>query len=465
MFLGPWNTNQRVTRRKRLVRSCDTCHARKVQSDVMQQSQSATGVPIRICHAPFCEIVLPLIVNAQPTQSDSNSSSATSICKNTGESTQRVQEVPAAQDQTIDIWAPAFARNLQFASRHLGNICTFDGAHVLSTGSQEWMKSCTGSELHLDRYSTAEAPWWQHKPPTGLDLPELSFLYEEVRRYQSSVFGQFFPIIDTSLFESTVRAAYYQEFSTASPSPNSARACIFAFLALASTVNHGPRQFQLKSSVEYACEAHCLLPEVYKEQVTIDGLQTLLLLCLCPQGLAGDFFTIDQLLSAISRFLYHLKGNLSPLTVWGNPSARNCHVRHLFWIAYICDKGFSMVTGLAPVLEDSQCDLTRAGITSELDRLDGQLHIFGDPYPGSYVDIYARLALVQSQIQHNLYTPSASRKSEADLLRTIRDLDHSLEEWKDSIPLENRPSLASNSRQDFDMRPSIFHLQYHHCRR
>ncbi|RAK95014.1 uncharacterized protein BO80DRAFT_369880 [Aspergillus ibericus CBS 121593] len=458
MFLSPWNANgpkqRRTSRRRRLGHSCDVCHARKIHCDAakpkcnwcshqnlpctFRRHRSASLKSTRYVRMLDCTETPPFSRGWFP------------------------------QDRAVETWAPTFARNLQSAGRHLGNICTFSGMHVLSTSSQEWMKACTGEELHLDRYHSAQVSWWQHSPPTestpqgllssGLDLPEPAFLYEELKHYQSSTFGLFFPILDPSLFESTVRAACYNETSAASPGLSSAKACVYAFLALAPTVVHGSRLHRLKSSLEYACEAYRLLPEISKEPVSLDGLQTLLLL-----GLAGDFFTIDHLLSTASRFIYHLKANLSPRTVWENPTSLEYHARHLFWIAYICDKGFSLVTGLAPVLEDAQCDLTLAAIPSELDRPKGRLHLYGDPYPGSYVDMYARLALIQSRIYRDLYTPSALRKPDADLLRTIRDLDHAIEEWRESIPSGNQPSLITSAPRDSDMRYSIFHLQYHHC--
>ncbi|KAJ5634262.1 hypothetical protein N7528_002104 [Penicillium herquei] len=176
---------------------------------------------------------------------------------------------------------------------------------------------------------------------------------------------------------------------------------------------------------------------------------------------------MDYLLSTAARFIYHLKGNLRPDTVWEIPSMLNYHVRYLFWITYICDKGFCLVTGLAPVLDDLQCHLDFVALPPDrIIQTDTGPHIFGDPVPGSYVHTYVHLAVIQSRILRNLYSPGVIRQSHADLLRSIRDLDHSLEQWKNSIPLVNRPSflqLPGSSSQKTDMTSSIFHLQYHHC--
>lgn len=188
--------------------------------------------------------------------------------------------------------------------------------------------------------------------------------------------------------------------------------------------------------------------------------------CLCSQGLGADYFAIDQLLSASSRCIYHLRSNLATHVAWESPSALHYHARKLFWIVYVCDKGFSLVTGLAPRLQDTLCDLGLAPVSEHLEQPDGSLHIDGNPYPGSYLFIYAHLAQIQSSIYHELYAPGVMQRSDADIIRNIRYLDHALEQWKDSIPVEIRPTFVPVSglmRQVLDIRFSIFHLQYHHC--
>lgn len=321
-------------------------------------------------------------------------------------------------------------------------------------------------------------------------MPELSVLRDEIERYQSSRFALFFPILDSSLIEDTINAAYYQKVSTASPAIASAKACIFAFHALAIIVLDGLEHLPFHASLQYAREAHRHFPDIFSEAATLDGLQAILLLVcqgfppfigffassfvlillfqiLCSQGLAADFQSINHLLAAASRWIYDMKGNYSPRMACDNPSPIECHTRHLFWIAFVCDKGFTLVTGLPPMLEDSQCDLTFAMLPPELlDQLSKKPHIYGDPYPGSYLHTSVRLAFIQSKIHRDLYSPRALRQSNTDLLRVIRDVDHSLEEWRNSIPVVDRPSLVaytSNIVQHVDLRASIFHIQYHHC--
>ncbi|KAL4745497.1 hypothetical protein BDW72DRAFT_53516 [Aspergillus terricola var. indicus] len=136
---------------------------------------------------------------------------------------------------------------------------------------------------------------------------------------------------------------------------------------------------------------------------------------------------VDQLLSAAARYACYLKGHLSPYAVWEEPCEANGHTRTLFWIVYVCGKGLSMVTGLPSRLDDAQRDLG-----------PGHFH-HGDPYPRSDLHAYVHLAFLQSRIQRELYSPHALEKGEADLIRTIRDLDLELDGWRQHSSARTSP--------------------------
>lgn len=159
-------------------------------------------------------------------------------------------------------------------------------------------------------------------------------------------------------------------------------------------------------------------------------------------------------MSTASRFIFYLKGNLC-LDDSGDSSTIHRHARRLFWITYVCDKGFTLVTGLAPRIDEANCDLN----LEESDDGHGS-------YSESYLRQYVLLAFLQSRIYRYLYSPSASKQSDAQLLQHIRDLDISLEEWRNALPTDSRPSLSlarkNGCSRHVDIRASIFHLQYHH---
>ncbi|KAH2210078.1 hypothetical protein KXW59_005709 [Aspergillus fumigatus] len=69
-----------------------------------------------------------------------------------------------------------------------------------------------------------------------------------------------------------------------------------------------------------------------------------------------------------------------------------------------------------------------------------------------------RLSLVQSKVYHGLYSFSAQRQSDADLLATIRSLDIALEEWRSSVPTSwGLPTPHENRMAGF-----LFEMQYHY---
>ncbi|RAK80278.1 uncharacterized protein BO72DRAFT_445610 [Aspergillus fijiensis CBS 313.89] len=437
-FLFEGQPGRPPKRRGRIAHSCDACFTRKIKCNAA---------------SPRCDWCSHQNL---PCTFDRNKQ------KNLTNPPERKIHPSPSPAQPYQPYAPTFTQDLHFAGRHLGNICTFDGVPFFSASGREWIAACTGDQFRFHQPATESTLAQQPPTPVAsaaeLPLPDLQFLCSELRHYQASAFALFFPVIDACLFESTIKAAYSREYSAASPGVNSARACIFAFLALTSLTVHGPKGYPLRYSDQYFEAAQRLLPAVLGEPVSVDGLQTVLLLCLCCQGLAGNLYLVDHFLSTAARFIYYLKGNTSPHTATAPASPIDHHIRELFWVIYVCDKGLTMVTGLPPRLEDSHCDLTLSPNTQPP-------QICGDPCPGSYLHTYARLAVLQSRIYRDLYSPSALGQSDADLLRTIRDCDHALEAWKATLPPVNQPSLAAGRRTPphRDMRFSIFHVQYHHC--
>ena len=137
------------------------------------------------------------------------------------------------------------------------------------------------------------------------------------------------------------------------------------------------------------------------------------------------------------------------------------HLRTIFWVAYLCDKALTLGTDHAPMLPDSNCDLN---LPTESMRSAEECPVFGEPYPGTFLHSSIRLAFIHSRIYQGLYSPNALRQSNADLLRTIRDLDRDIDKWRESVPSNLRPSMAPGNQAPelVDMRTSVWQLNYHH---
>lgn len=182
-----------------------------------------------------------------------------------------------------------------------------------------------------------------------------------------------------------------------------------------------------------------------------------------------------MLLSAVVRFLFMLGAHLYPGEEMDSlpPEAlslekRNTlHLRDDFWICYILDKEITFRTGRPPIVSDNSCDLTfpkyywkQSDVTFKgFRRLPSDL----------------RVSTIKSKAYEKLYSPQALRKTDAEILKDIRELDEMLENWRLSVPLERRPTLSvtqlpSKSNEiegdgclDFDISTFLLKLEYHHC--
>lgn len=152
-----------------------------------------------------------------------------------------------------------------------------------------------------------------------------------------------------------------------------------------------------------------------------------------------------------------------------NPSYRERYLlRNIFWLVYIVDKELSLRTGQPPCLQDEHCDMSFPPTYAR--RIFSQLMGFGPktdfetihPFPGS-----PWLSIIKSKAYSALYSARALRKTDAEILRDIRELDDDLECWRLSVPISHRPTVAFTRETlptDVLAMPStMLHLDYNHC--
>ncbi|PIG81644.1 hypothetical protein AARAC_002155 [Aspergillus arachidicola] len=350
-------------------------------------------------------------------------------------------------DMIVDFgWNPEATRtetpdfNLRFPGLALRSICVFNGLPFLSSGGRQWIKAQTGEDVDLNQY----------QPPK-----RISSLHPTTTRAYTCRAKVFF------FNASKIREAY-REQSSSTCSNDSAKACIFAFMAVTSMLFNSTDNHGNLDSDYYAYAAYDLVPGFFRDSVTIEGLQALLMLCLYSQSVLGDQLGVELLFSTATRFVFHLGGHIFPKAVDVDEVSRGSldlrlHIRNLFWLCYIFNQEYSLRTGLPPSLDDAHCDLTLC----ETATTDAQNIGLSGCSP-LFIPV-ARMAIIQSQIYRRLYSAVAQNKTDAELLSTIRDLDQLLEDWKLSIPMDLRPSLTHRPTGGEDIPSSIFQLQYHYC--
>ncbi|KAE8140011.1 hypothetical protein BDV38DRAFT_290772 [Aspergillus pseudotamarii] len=352
--------------------------------------------------------------------------------------------------------------NLHFPGLALRNICVFNGLPFFSSGGRQWIKAQTGEDVNLNQYQPLRRISSLRPTATRtIHLPSERLLLKRFEEYKSSVFSQIFPFINPHFFEDTVRAAY-REQSPLNYSNDSAKACIFAFMAVTAMFFNSAENHETDDSDYYAYAAYDLIPGFFRDSITVEGLQALLMLCLYSQSVLGDQLGVELLFATATRFVFHFGGHIFPKTVdVGEVGRRSLdlrlHIRNLFWLCYIFNQEYSLRTGLPPSLDDAHCDLTLCETATTHAQNIGVLGCSPLFIP------FARMATIQSQIYRRLYSVVARNKTDAELLSTIRDLDQLLEDWKLSIPMNVRPSLTHRPTGGEDMPSSIFQLQYHYC--
>ncbi|KAJ9630307.1 hypothetical protein H2204_008525 [Knufia peltigerae] len=370
------------------------------------------------------------------------------------------------------------------AGYRLGDIGLFHGIPFLSGDGQQWIGIRSDDETSAD---CEASPLWhnQRQPwstfpsfinPSRWDvtaLLPLASVEKFLANYLKSPFSEAFPIADRVLFSKVIERAYTQQDS--SRDSCTTNACIFAFLAFAS-LNAYPADTSLPPLDEEQCitAAQLLVPDLLDARPSTEIVDALLMFAVYQFG-CGNVHVVDILLSAIVRFLFMLGAHLYPGEEMESLSTealtlemRNIlHLRDDFWICYVLDKEITFRTGRPPIINDNSCDLTFPKYYWK--QSDANFKGFRR-LPGDL-----RLSTIKSKAYEKLYSPSALRKVDAEILKDIRELDEMLENWRQSLPLDRRPALSvtqlpnkSNEIEreaslDFDISVFLVKLEYHHC--
>lgn len=168
----------------------------------------------------------------------------------------------------------------------------------------------------------------------------------------------------------------------------------------------------------------------------------------------GQFNGAEALHSTACRMVCELDGHLQhPMNSENSHlGRRRDHIRKLFWLCYISDKDLALLSGLPPILADEYCDigvfnkeclnhdvfLQSSDDTTDADNIGtiawnrAIAFLPGDPH----------LGVLKERIFRLLYSPSALKIIDSELLTRIRQLDDELESWRLSVPPALRPKLS-----------------------
>lgn len=170
-----------------------------------------------------------------------------------------------------------------------------------------------------------------------------------------------------------------------------------------------------------------------------------------------------MLCSIAVRIIFQFGGNVNlPATADSEPlgslmlSRARVHVRDLFWICYVVDKNLCLRTGRPPLIDDDDCDLSLppSYLQEEPNTETPRPHFPND----------LRLSIIVSKVYRELYSRRALKKSDIEILKTIRELDGSLDRWKLSLPTQQRLTIFdSPDLQKINTRYLMLRLEYYQC--
>ncbi|EFY91883.1 C6 transcription factor, putative [Metarhizium acridum CQMa 102] len=344
--------------------------------------------------------------------------------------------------------------NIYFGGQNFGAVCPRSGIPHLTPHCEQWIRERSGQEPRFRHLYSGGAPRSHFSEsdlvPTFVSvqaqvkqpgLPEKWILHSLVSAFTNSDFSLVFPLINPVLFEETARLAYSPDEMEPLLERITAKACVLAFVSLASS--HCPNANGASHVDIDSCarDAQILLSDIIEDS-SITTLQTILMLLL-HETLCGRLQASSMYHALACRTVFTLGGHTVMVST---PTDRNLtvqehedrHLRRLFWLCYVLDKEISLRNGQPPAIPDQFCDLTLPEGYAQSRFLPTEQGQIQNPWlPGDL-----RLSILKSKAVQLLYSHASLRKSDAELLKTIRELDEELETWRTSIPEAFSPNLS-----------------------
>ncbi|KAB8262700.1 hypothetical protein BDV32DRAFT_147248 [Aspergillus pseudonomiae] len=352
---------------------------------------------------------------------------------------------------------------------------------------QRWIQSHRGTSGILQTLLSFGLPWASFPNQStsegaglksdgnSVELPDRFISEACIAFCKCGKIGLIYPIADMSLLEDSVKTAYSPPNEKSPQALSIAKALVLSFVAFCSVADRREHILYPVNGERCAFEAESLLSTVHDLGHSIGKLQALLLLVLFHFS-HGRLELARELMSTVAR----LANDLSPVMGFSestsSPEGKVAPVctgyeestfRTLYWNSFMLDKELSFRTG-TPVLM-----LAESLIPASLDAAESPIEYLSKLFPTSdpqnhrteFSMSHLKLSLVMSGVYSELYEPHSLKKSDTEILRTIRALDDELEKWRLSIPRACRPTLHISdlpTQSTTDVELLLINLKYHH---
>ncbi|GAM84826.1 hypothetical protein ANO11243_028270 [Dothideomycetidae sp. 11243] len=375
---------------------------------------------------------------------------------------QSKEDVEALADQMCSL-----VTNTQGESRYFGSSSGFS---IFSPKGIEWIKEKTGESNIQEMLQNAAAndqQWYSWKPEVFGDifarrtfqpLPPKEVTLSLLEDYFDN-FNVMFPLFHRPTFMHLVEKHYSLE-----PYQGSGWwACLNISLAIAHrmrVMSNVVPQDEDQLAWMYLKNAMAVQSELTLRNNDLLSVQALLGMTLFMQGTPNPQPSFAYLAAAIR--LSHSIGLHKRGSDFNLNAVENEQRKRVFWIAYMLDKDMCLRSGRPPCQDDDDMNVE---LPSE-DPPDNIGNVPASTESGKYnlFRLMAEFALIQSKVYKQLYCVKASRQTDGELLNTIGQLDHELETWKDSIPIEYRPEHEINAQHaPLVLHVVCLHFGYYNC--
>ncbi|KAK4229799.1 hypothetical protein QBC38DRAFT_358387 [Podospora fimiseda] len=136
--------------------------------------------------------------------------------------------------------------------------------------------------------------------------------------------------------------------------------------------------------------------------------------------------------------------------------------KRVFWIGYMLDKDLCLRSGRPPAQDDNDMNVE----LPDADPADGigNIPLADGKGKMNLFRVMCELAVVESKVYTKLYSTTATKQSDGELLNTIGELDQELEDWKDRIPIDFRPEHEIKaSHTPLILHIVMLHFNYYNC--
>ncbi|KAH6873845.1 hypothetical protein B0T10DRAFT_416169, partial [Thelonectria olida] len=380
-------------------------------------------------------------------------------------------EVDMSGHNNVHPHAEAFYNQFHLTGHYIGYFRCDGGLPCFTEKGLKWISSRTGGSASCSRLAQLGAA---HQMPCRtltynlpvIDLPHRVITERLLLEFKGSVFGLVFLVVDHVLFIDILDLAYQPNDGQVAVERILSSACVLAFLSVAPFFGIDSTDDAQIDTALCAAITHRFLSGLQKG-MSATSLQTVLLLYF-HQMLCGHMNLASKLLAVACRMALSRGGHVSPPvgSTGENLSREERESRHLqpmTWLCYTLDKDTALRTGLPPILSDQLCG---SAPPEDYEKLHSKCQSDMDrgariKRPAFHGDV--RLGMLKVKIVHTLYSKSASTKPEAELLRTLREIDEELEEWRVSpSALSSRALHFQRISAGFNMRHILLHLEYHY---